>query len=344
MYKQIIHMRIFNLFHVSFLLPILGQALSGYHLFQEHFVPTFRRPTLVATRKLIRPDNCLPAIALNLAGACIVAGPTAVTTKPFLASVAITQSIMASSMVINDIIDLPVDRINNPTRPLVVGDVSTRYATGLATGLLILAELLNFLYIPKNLQHVTHLSALLAILYTPIFKRILFVKNLSCAALVSSSVLFSGFTVAHNIIHVPTRAFSTLFVACRMIFLGSLCTEILMDMCDSEGDAVQGIYTLPVLFGNDAAWQIAYSSMYLNVITNSMDIVRIHGLWRGFGLLFICSPLLHKLRQVKDSEYTQSSIKYFCKKTTLPMLLSLVYLAGNPWQGTKVPLLPLLHI
>ena len=320
-----------KLFSIIFTLPAFSNALSGYYLFEGHLRPS----TFIATKKLIRPENCLPTAALNIAGACILAGPKSITSPPFLASLAITQSIMASSMVINDIIDLPVDRINNPTRPLVVGDVSKGYAITLATSLLVLAEFLNFRYIPTALRYVTHLSAALAIFYTPIFKRILFVKNLSCAALVSSSMLFSGLVATNNpagtlaSFEYSRKAFSTLVVATRLIFAGSLCNEILLDISDWEGDMKQGIHTLPTVFGDKTAWQIAYSIMYLNIITNSMDIARIHGLWRGYGLLFICTPLLRMLRNIKINEYNDASIKEYCKKTVGPMLLFLVYLAGN---------------
>ena len=333
MYNSIIHMKLFSIIFFTF--PILGHALSGYYLFEANLRPS----TFIATKKLIRPENCLPTAALNIAGACILAGPKSITSPPFLASLAITQSIMASSMVINDIIDLPVDSINNPTRPLVVGDVSKGYAITLATSLLVLAEFLNLRYIPTALQYITHLSAALAIFYTPIFKRILFVKNLSCAALVSSSMLFSGLVAANvggtlQSFDYSRKAFSTLAVATRLVFAGSLCNEILLDISDWEGDTKQGIHTLPTVFGDKTAWQIAYSIMYLNIITNSMDMVRVHGLWRGYGLLFICTPLLRMLRDVKANEYSGQSIKRYCKKTVGPMLLFLVYLAVGGTPGS----------
>lgn len=321
-----------RLFHtILCCLPIFTQSLSGYFLFQENYASSSShiRPsaTLIATRKLIRPENCLPTAALNIAGACIVAGKKSLATTPFLASVLITQSIMASSMIINDIFDVHIDRVNNQKRPLVTGDVSIHYAIGLASALIFSAEFMNFRHIPKTLRHITHISTCLAIFYTPIFKRILLLKNVSCASMVALSVLFSGFAVASNNINIPPhRAFPTLVIAARLIFIGSFCSEILLDICDRDGDKSHGVVTLPVLFGNKAAWQMAHIAMHLNIMTSTAKMMRVYDMWRGYGLLFICAPILRALRNVKTQNYSQESIVEYCRKTTAPMITFLVYL------------------
>ena len=304
---------------------LLVFALPSFSLFQDKFVTHFQRPVFYSTRKLIRSENCLPTVLLNVAGACIVRPSLLENIKsvPFLSSLAITQTIMASSMVMNDIFDLPVDRVNNPDRPLVQGLVSVRYATFLAVGLIGVAELINLKFIPYRHRYITHMSAALAVLYTPVCKHVFLLKNISCALLVSCSILFSGLAI-----DVPMNrlAWSKLVVACRLIFLGSVSNEILLDINDTIGDAERGIYTLPVLFGDDAAWNVAYSTMYFNILLNMLDITHSFNAKNGFIFLCICYPTLLFLLDVQTQNYNRNSVFKHCKKSMVPMAFALFFL------------------
>jgi len=300
----------------------LAFSLPSFALFQDKFVRHLQRPVFYSTIKLIRPENCLPTVLLNVAGACIVR-PSLIKSVPFLSSVAITQTIMASSMVMNDIFDLPVDRVNQPDRPLVQGLISVRYATLLALGLLGVAELINLKFIPYKHRYITHLSAALAVLYTPVCKRVFLLKNISCAMLVSSSVLFSGLAI-----DVPMNrlAWTKLVAACRLIFLGSFSNEILLDINDISGDAERGIYTIPVLFGDETSWNVAYSVMYLNILLNMLDITYSFNMKSGLAFLCICYPTLLFLLDVQTQNYNRNSVSKYCKKSMVPMAVALFFL------------------
>ena len=230
-------------------------------------------------------------------------------------------------MIINDICDLPVDRINSPSRPLVKGDISVKSAISVAAVLLAGAEVMNRLYIPSQLRHITHLSGLMALLYTPVLKRILFVKNISCATLVSCALLFSGSVANPDLIMGPN--FIHLYIATRTIFLGSLCSEILMDIRDRDGDKISGIQTLAVVFGKESAWSIAYSIMALNMISGSIDLAMLHGivLW-GFGFMAIVYPALNRLRDIRNRGYIKKAIVEYGNKLMGPMVFMLMYLVS----------------
>jgi geranylgeranylglycerol-phosphate geranylgeranyltransferase len=281
-----------------------------------------------AILSITRAKNILPTAILNIAGAKIAnPGLCILTNGPVLASIAITQSIMTSSMIINDICDLPVDRINSPSRPLVKGDISVKSAISVAAVLLAGAEVMNRLYIPSQLRHITHLSGLMALLYTPVLKRILFVKNISCATLVSCALLFSGSVANPDLIMGPN--FIHLYIATRTIFLGSLCSEILMDIRDRDGDKISGIQTLAVVFGKESAWSIAYSIMALNMISGSIDLAMLHGivLW-GFGFMAIVYPALNRLRDIRNRGYIKKAIVEYGNKLMGPMVFMLMYLVS----------------
>lgn len=299
-------------------------SLFAFMLWSNSILPTHSISKAILS--ITRPKNVLPTAILNIAGAKIAnPGLCILTNGPVLASIAITQSIMASSMIINDICDLPVDRINNPSRPLVKGDISLKTAITVASGLLAAAELINHLYIPSHLRHITHLSGLMALLYTPVLKRILFVKNISCATLVSCALLFSGSVANPDLIVGPN--FIHLYIATRTIFLGSLCIEILMDIRDRDGDRINGIQTLPVVFGKESAWNITYSIMVMNMVFGSIDLAMLHGsaLW-GFGFMAIVYPALDQLCDIRNRGYIKKSIVDYGNKLMGPMVLALLYL------------------
>ena len=251
------------------------------------------------TTAITRAKNILPVILLNIAGSRIT-NPlvSPLQNGPVLASIAITQSIMASSMIINDICDLPIDRINNPMRPLVTGDLSIFHAKCMTALFLAAAETINVLCIPPTLGWISRASSLLSVIYTPVLKRILFVKNIARAVLVSTSMLFSGLAANPDIIVGP-RAY-ILYIAIRTIFLGSICSEILLDIRDRDGDHKFGVATIPVVFGKEAAWKIANFAMLLNIWMGAFDLSTIGGNYLGMGFATTLLPLINGLRNLRN--------------------------------------------
>ena len=315
---------------ISFIIFTLIQsasALSGYYLFNGHGPDSFVSK-MNSVNKLIRSQNISPTIALNIAGGYIM-NPSCfnlIKNPAFVSSVLITQSVMASCMVLNDIHDLPIDRINNPERPLVTGEFSVLGAKRLAFGLLLFSEALNLRFIPRGLQYISRLSSIFAVLYTPFFKRALVLKNAACAALIASSVLFSGFVTSSSIVLGPRL--KLLLIAKNMIFLGSFTSEILLDIADEPGDKINGLRTLPIIYGKDIAWDLAYFSMFTNILVNGLDLGRTFGPWVGIGFTILCGPTLDWLRDIRDQEYGKYYIQEYGKKIVLPMGLALVYFEG----------------
>jgi len=80
------------------------------------------------------------------------------------------------------------------------------------------------------LNLIIQLSILNIIIYTPILKKITFIKNISCASLISFAPIFSGLTTNIN------NNYCLLYTLCGMIFLGSFYNEILLDIRDKDDD------------------------------------------------------------------------------------------------------------
>jgi geranylgeranylglycerol-phosphate geranylgeranyltransferase len=170
----------------------------------------------------------------------------------FIASLIIVQSITAASMVINDIYDIEIDRINQPNRPLVTGTVSVKEARWLVRGLFGLTFYLGLQFIPHVLDPFWIVGMFLVNIYTPFLKKITLVKNVVCAMIISSTVPFIGIatlnllekTTASSLANLPLMLLTT-----QNIFFSSLYIENLLDIRDMKGDNAMGIHTIPVVFG-----------------------------------------------------------------------------------------------
>ena len=80
----------------------------------------------------------------------------------------ITQIVMFASMILNDLLDINVDKINNPSRPLVKQIISVYEAIISSSLLYIFAFLLNNYKLTGLSRIIGNNCVILSILYTPI--------------------------------------------------------------------------------------------------------------------------------------------------------------------------------
>lgn len=272
--------------------------------------------------KLSRAQNILPTILLINTGTWL-AKPSLQIYKStsFFATSLITISIMSNSMIVNDLFDMPVDKINNPQRPLITGEISKREALISSICLFLSSEILNMRYIPKDLHYVTHYANIIITLYTPLLKRFIFIKNVTCAGLVSFSVWFSG-----KVMHRNAQNTGLLSLASSFLFLGSLYNEILLDIRDYDGDKQNGIVTIPILCGKHNAWKIAFGILSMNLLSNSLVLYQLFSIRESILFLLICSQLFTKLRKIKRNEYTKDIIKSAVDDTQKQLFAVLLYI------------------
>lgn len=281
--------------------------------------------------KLMRVKGIPPTFLLCFSGGWIMnpSLPNLLKSVPFIVSVVNTLLITSASMVINDIFDINVDRINSPHRPLITGEVTMKEAYLLSALLLGGAEYLTFRFLPFNLQMIVQLAIIQIILYTPVLKRIFLIKNLSCAGLVSFSIFFNGLASAGNTLLTTNANFGLLGIALSLIFFGSWSNEIILDMRDIEGDKNNKIVTIPTLFGNDFSWLLLQTINNYNIISNSLSMAYLYNSPRiGSGIVIILTPLLVNLYQVKSAKYSLESIKNYTQKSNYPLLALMGYLCG----------------
>jgi len=278
--------------------------------------------------KLIRSSYILPTVLLSVSGGWIIkpSYKSLIKSKSFIVSIVTTLLVMSSSMIINDIYDVELDKINNPNRPIVNGELKVSEAIIYFVALLGLTEYLTFLYLPNNLKLIMQLIIIKINIYTPILKKMLLVKNISCASLVSFSLYFSGLAATNNNILYDQKKYRLLTTAISYIFYGSLTNEIILDMRDIEGDKQNSIITIPTLFGNENAWTITNLIMNYNIISNTVALSYLYNPKIGSIIFFIVTPIMLKLYDIKKDNYSVISIKKYMSFSNYPLFFTLIYL------------------
>jgi 4-hydroxybenzoate polyprenyltransferase len=275
---------------------------------------------------LMRTKSILPTVLLNI-GSGFISNPSfnIVLNQQFNVFTLDTILIMLSSMVINDIYDINIDKINNKNRPLITEKISINEAKILYILLLGISELLSLTYLNNYYQNIIHLIIVSLYLYTPIFKKIPLIKNIYCSLIISSVTYLSG-----NIFNLS----SLLLIYSAVIFLGSLISELLLDIKDYEGDKINNINTLPVLINKLPTYniiQVILSFLFAITITlldticnfyySSNIVFLIDSI--NFMILF---PLFINLYNIKKDNFSKETINiYMIESNTVLFLISLFY-------------------
>jgi 4-hydroxybenzoate polyprenyltransferase len=273
-------------------------------------------------KRLIRAESILPTSLLCFTGGFMM-NPSIIgllQTPKFLVSTLNTIFIMSSSMIVNDIFDINLDKIDHPDRPLVNGCISRNTAIIYFLGFLSTVEFLNVRFLPDNLQTIFHLAIINILLYTPIYKKIPFVKNIFCATMIAFSIFVSGLSATKELM-VVNPGFSILSIALSVVFFGSWYNEVLLDITDYEGDRQNGIYTVPVLFGKKNAWRFASFLLFFNILFNTLSLSYLYGRGVGFILPLIFSPMVYDCLSI-------SNTKHAVNNTRKSLFLFVLFLCG----------------
>lgn len=271
---------------------------------------------LIGVLNLVRYENIFPTIYLFLTGSFIVnpnINNLLLHKKKLLFSLIPTLCILMSNMIINDLFDIKLDKINNPSRPLITGNISIKEAIILLISLLSITQYFNIYFLNNKLQYIINLSLLYTVIYTPILKKIPLIKNLSCAFVVSSSIYLGALSTGIY------KNINYLYQIMLLVFLGSLSNEILLDICDYDGDIKNKIYTLATLFGKNIALSI--SKIILNININSSILLMLlsaHPCY-SFILLLLFIPILNDLDKV-DNNYNIINVVNTAYRQLLYML------------------------
>jgi geranylgeranylglycerol-phosphate geranylgeranyltransferase len=158
-------------------------------------------------------------------------------------------SLTAASMAINDYYDRKIDAINEPSRPIPSGLVSSFEALVLA----VLLSAVGFVFavlVSATCFVVALISWVIVIAYVTVGKRSGLAGNFLVSACVAAPFIY-GSVAAVGIVELNVW----LFVS--MAFLANTGREITKGIVDVTGDKTEGIRTLAVRFGERAAAIVA---------------------------------------------------------------------------------------
>lgn len=163
---------------------------------------------------------------------------------------------MAGTMILNDVNDVEVDKLNNPQRPIPSGRISNREAYALA--MLFSATSIIFAGLLGPRTALTGLLALaLMAYYNTRGKRTGFPGNLVVSFNVALPFFYGGLAVG--------SLTTLLYVFSVLAFLANLGREIAKGIPDVQGDRALGIRTLAVSIGPKKA-ATASASMFLAAV------------------------------------------------------------------------------
>jgi len=278
---------------------------------------------LVECARLARLVNsAMVGLAVVVAGVIVYGvGGSAPDPAALALGFAAATAIAASSMILNDIMDVDIDRVNAPWRPLVKGTISPRLAWACFAATT-LAGLAAAAATGASTLLVAASAWALGVVYDLWGKRSGFPGNIMVALATSMPFLYAMALVGCFC--------GDVLVFWAIVFLTVLAREIAKDIADVEGDRLAGARTLPVAAGPRRA-AAAAAALYLAAVALSpLPIVYggVNAVAYALPVAIVDAILVYEsLRLLRD--HSRESVLRHKRNVLLAMLLGLLaFLAG----------------
>jgi len=217
-----------------------------------------------------RPLNGLIAAAAVLVGAAVTRLPLAA--GPATAACASAFLIAGGANAYNDFVDVEVDRVNRPGRPLPSGRISRRQALSVAS-VLYAAGVVVAAFVGPFALALAVLWVLATLAYSRSWQDVPYVGNLAVALVAASACVMGGLSQG---------AMLRSLVPFALAFPAHLAREIYKDVEDAAGDAAQGRTTAAVRFGARASLGTARAVVVVLMVAAALPAVaRLYGRWYG---------------------------------------------------------------
>ncbi|MGC8573490.1 MAG: UbiA family prenyltransferase [Caldisphaera sp.] len=214
--------------------------------------------------KLIRPLNDIMIGFSVIVGSFIASGRQIPSINSLIFGFLTGFFISSSAMILNDIIDINIDKVNNPSRPLPSGKINTNRAYFLFYLFTFLGLIFSFLT-----GIITFIIALIsyfiAVLYNKKGKKSGFIGNIMVAYSMGVPLLYGAAMI--------NKLGLNIVIYWLMIFLSGIAREITKGISDVEGDKIAGVKTLAVIFGRRTAAIFAFLFYIIAVALSPLPVI-----------------------------------------------------------------------
>ena len=217
---------------------------------------------LIALLSLIRPINSF-MIGLAVVVGIAIGSPDMLFSRLTIYGFITGFSISSYSMIINDIYDIEIDKVNQPERPLAKQIISINSALSLSL-ILLLIGLTSSLIISYYNIIITAIFSFLSWFYNIWGKKQGIIGNSIVASSMSIPFIFGG---------IMTGNVSLLFWSISLIaFLSGMGREIIKTIADVEGDKIKGIKSVSIQFGSRNAMLIACGFIIISILISFIPV------------------------------------------------------------------------
>jgi 4-hydroxybenzoate polyprenyltransferase len=273
---------------------------------------------------LVRAKNIIPTLFISFSSGWIM-NPSLknlLLDQQFLISTFITNLIMLLSMILNDLFDVKIDKINNPDRPFITGEISKKEGIFYASSLILFIEYLSIKFLPYYLQLFVNITLFNIFIYSPILKYITFIKNITCATVISMSSIFVG--LATNSIF-NTKNIQLLLIFSKLLFFGSFYNEILLDIHDYDGDKKNNIETIPIIYGKKNTLKLLEIVLFSITPWICKLLFELFNMKVAIIIPFLLSPLFNNLIKIEEKNFEKETIKKSVNETNTSLFSLLFY-------------------
>ncbi len=217
---------------------------------------------ILSSFKITRPVNFLITFFT-----VIVASVICVNESYSIAAVlcaALSASFAASAgNIINDIVDVEIDSLNKPQRPLPSGSISKDDAIALYI-LSVLISILMAAFVNFTAFIVAVSANLILFIYSVKLKSVPLLGNSVVALMTGLTFIYGGIAV---------DSWRDSLIPAFFALLINFIREIVKDMQDVEGDSANGIFTFPKKFGFEASKNLIFFTAVVLIISTIYPFV-----------------------------------------------------------------------
>ncbi|MCH2379938.1 MAG: UbiA family prenyltransferase [Nitrososphaerales archaeon] len=217
---------------------------------------------LIALLSLIRPINSF-MIGLAVVVGIAIGSPDMLFSRLTIYGFITGFSISSYSMIINDIYDIEIDKVNQPERPLAKQIISINSALSLSL-ILLLIGLTSSLIISYYNIIITAIFSFLSWFYNIWGKKQGIIGNSIVASSMSIPFIFGGIMTGN----VSLLVWSISLIA----FLSGMGREIIKTIADVEGDKIKGIKSVSIQFGPRNAMLVACGFIIISILISFIPV------------------------------------------------------------------------